>query len=127
MRLKKLTLLSTPGLLILLLMLATPVAADKSFNKCKSCHSIKEGGKNGTGPNLWNIMNRGTAQAEGYKYSKKFLAWSEENSMWTPELMDLWLTNSKKMVKGTKMAYREKKENKRAEVIEYLQSMGDVQ
>jgi len=101
------------------------LAADKAFRKCASCHSIEEGGANKVGPNLWNIMNRGTAQMEGYKYSKKFAAWAEENPEWTPELMDQWLTNSKKMVKGTKMAFREKKEAKRAEIIEYLTTMGE--
>ena len=28
------------------------------FNKCKSCHTVNNGGKNGIGPNLWNIVNR---------------------------------------------------------------------
>lgn len=107
-------------------LLMTPaLAADKAFRKCASCHSIEEGGKNKTGPNLWNIMNRGTAQAD-YKYSKKFLAWAEENPEWSPELMDAWLENSKKLVKGTKMAFREKKEAKRADIIAYLQSMGET-
>ena len=107
-------------------LLAMPVlAADKAFKKCAACHSIEEGGKNKVGPNLWNIMNRGTAQMEGYKYSKKFAAWAKENPEWTPELMDQWLTNSKKMVRGTKMAFRERKEAKRAEIIEYLTSMGE--
>ena len=32
----------------------------KSFRKCVSCHTIEEGGRNKVGPNLWNIMNRGT-------------------------------------------------------------------
>lgn len=109
-------------------LLMTPaLAADKAFKKCASCHSIEEGGKNKVGPNLWNIMNRGTGQMEGYKYSKKFAAWAEENPEWTPELMDQWLTNSKKMVKGTKMAFREKKEAKREEIIEYLTKMGVVE
>jgi cytochrome c len=98
--------------------------ADKAFKKCKACHSIEEGGKNKTGPNLWNIMNRGTAQ-EDYKYSKKFAAWAEDNPLWTPELMDAWLANSKKFVKGTKMNFKEKKETKRADIIAYLQSMGE--
>jgi cytochrome c2 len=44
--------------------------------------------------------------------------------MWTPELMDAWLENSKKLVKGTKMAFKEKKEAKRSDIIAYLQSMG---
>ena len=105
-------------------LLMTPaLAADKAFRKCASCHSIEEGGKNKTGPTLWNIMNRGTGQAD-YKYSKKFLAWAEKNPEWTPELMDAWLTNSKKLVKGTKMAFREKKEKNRLATIEYLTKMG---
>ena len=70
-------------------------------------------------------MHRGTGAMEDYKYSKKFLKWAEENPEWTVELMDQWLTNSKKMIKGTKMNYKEKKEEKRAEIIEYLQSMGE--
>jgi cytochrome c len=69
-------------------------------------------------------MQRGTAQAD-FRYSKKFLAWAEENPEWTPELMDAWLTNSKKLVKGTKMNFKEKKEAKRADIIAYLQTMGE--
>lgn len=111
-------------LTIMLMGVQSANAADKAFKKCVACHSIEEGGKNKTGPNLWNIMNRGTGQQEDYKYSKKFAAWAEENPEWTPELMDAWLKNSKKLVKGTKMAFREKKEAKRADIIAYLQSMG---
>ena len=113
------------ALLALSFALPTGVLAEKAFKKCVSCHSIEEGGKNKVGPNLWNIMNRGTGQMEGYKYSKKFAAWAKENPQWTPELMDAWLENSKKLVKGTKMAFKEKKESKRADIIAYLQSMGE--
>ena len=95
----------------------------KSFRKCVSCHTIEEGGKNKIGPNLWNIMNRGVGKMENYKYSKKFSAWAKKNTMWTPVLMNQWLTKSKNMVKGTKMNFREKKEKKRAATIVYLRSM----
>ena len=37
---------------------------EKEFKKCMSCHSIEEGGKNKTGPNLWNVMNRGVSKVE---------------------------------------------------------------
>lgn len=120
------------GILTALLLTSSPVFAEgdvakgeKNFKKCVACHSIEEGGKNKVGPNLWNIMNRGTGAMEGYKYSKKFAAWAEENPEWTPELMDAWLENSKKLVKGTKMVFKEKKESKRADIIAYLQSMGE--
>jgi cytochrome c len=96
----------------------------KSFRKCVSCHTIEEGGKNKMGPNLWNIMNRGIGQMENYKYSKKFSAWASVNPMWTPSLMDEWLTKSRNMVKGTRMNFRERKESKRAATIVYLRSMG---
>ena len=95
----------------------------KSFRKCVSCHTIEEGGKNKMGPNLWNIMNRGVGKMENYKYSKKFSAWAKRNTMWTPELMNEWLTKSRNMVKGTRMNFREKKESKRAATIVYLKSM----
>tara|TARA_B100000780_G_C20886515_1_gene352784 strand:+ start:83 stop:511 length:429 start_codon:yes stop_codon:yes gene_type:complete len=112
---------------ILILVGSVPAfAGDKEFRKCKSCHSIEHDGKNKMGPNLWNIFNRGTAQNEDYKYSKKFLAWSEENPEWTPELMNQWLTKSTKLVKGTKMRFREKKEKKRIAIIEYLKTMQEI-
>ena len=95
----------------------------KSFRKCVSCHTIEEGGRNKVGPNLWNIMNRGIGQMENYKYSKKFSAWAKKNTMWTPVLMNQWLTKSRSMVKGTKMNFREKNEKKRAATIVYLRSM----
>jgi cytochrome c len=101
------------------------IKGEKEFKKCKACHSIEEGGKNKTGPNLWNVMNRGVVKVEGYKYSKGLTKWLEDNPDWTPEFMDEWLTNSKKLVKGTKMMYKNKKEKSRADIIAYLQSMGE--
>jgi len=105
---------------------APAFAGNKEFRKCKSCHSIEQDGKNKMGPNLWNIFNRGTAQNEDYKYSKKFLAWAEENPEWTPELMNQWLTKSTKLVKNSKMRFREKKQKKRTAIIEYLKTMQEV-
>lgn len=120
------------GLIALSFILPTGVLAEgdaekgeKGFKKCKACHVIEEGGKNKVGPQLWNIMNRGVAADENYRYSKALTKWAEENPVWTPELMDAWLTNSKKLVKGTKMAYKEKKEAKRADLIAYLTKMGE--
>ena len=43
---------------------------EQVFRKCKSCHSIKEGGKNNIGPKLWNVMFRPVGSVTEYKYSK---------------------------------------------------------
>src|SRR6187402_2582621 len=32
---------------------ADVAAGEATFAKCKSCHSIEQGGPNGTGPDLW--------------------------------------------------------------------------
>ena len=97
----------------------------KAFKKCASCHSIDNGGKNKSGPNLYDILNRGIATNEKFKYSKKLVSFANDNPQWTPELMNLWLENSQKLVKGSKMRVKVKKETDRENLIAYFQSMGE--
>ena len=97
----------------------------KAFKKCASCHSIDDGGKNKSGPNLYDILNRGIATNEKFKYSKKLASFADDNPQWTPELMNLWLENSQKLVKGSKMRVKVKKETERENLIAYFQSMGE--
>jgi cytochrome c len=96
----------------------------KAFKKCASCHSIEDGGKNKSGPNLYNILNRGISTNEKFKYSKKLVSFANENPQWTTELMGAWLENSQKLVKGSKMRVKVKKEADRENLIAYFQSMG---
>ena len=89
--------------------------------KCSSCHTINEGGPNKQGPNLYNVMNKKSGQVQGFKYTK---ANKESGVVWNNENMFNYLTNPKKFIKGTNMAFPGfKKEQDRLDVIAYLNSV----
>ena len=94
-------------------------AGAKVFKKrCGACHSI-EPGKNKNGPSLAGIIGRkaGTTDFAKYKGLKgSDVVWDESN-------LDKFLANPKKFVGAKTMAYKLKKEDERAIVIEYLKTL----
>ncbi len=104
------------------LLLASPVSAasgEKVFNKCKACHSLKEG-KNKMGPSLYGIFGRKAGTVPKYRYSK---ALKNSGIVWTEETLDEWLKGARDVVKKTKMRTRGLKEADRKALIEYLKSL----
>ena len=88
------------------------------FRKCKSCHSIKQGGRNNIGPKLWNVMFRPVGAVADYKYSKALSSYGKE---WSWEEMNGFLIKPSKWIKGNKMGFAGlKSEKDRASVILYL-------
>lgn len=93
----------------------------KVFAKCRACHSL-EPGVNKIGPSLHSIMGRAAAAEADFKYSD---AIKNAQLNWTPETLDQYLANPKKMVPGTKMASPGlPKDKDRASVISYLEQAG---
>lgn len=104
------------------------VSADKGakvFKKCKACHVAEAAGKNKTGPNLWNVIGRQIASAEGFKYSEALAGKSGES--WSVDVLKAFLANPKKYVPGTSMSFAGlKKEADAANLIAYLGLQSDA-
>lgn len=58
-------------------------AGQKSFNKCRACHTVGETAKNGVGPQLNGLFGRKAGTVDGFKYSKanqeSAVVWDETN------------------------------------------------
>jgi cytochrome c len=74
----------------------------RAFARCRSCHTITEGGSNMTGPNLYGVFGRRAGAHPGFNYST---AMTEADFVWNDERLDDWLENPRTFLKGTKMSF----------------------
>ena len=89
--------------------------------KCATCHTANDGGPNKQGPNLWGVMGRQSGLVAGFKYTA---ANKGSGITWNNQTMFDYLANPKKYIKGTNMAFPGfKKEQDRADVVAYLNTM----
>ncbi|WP_424939847.1 c-type cytochrome [Aliiroseovarius sp. S253] len=96
---------------------------EKVFKKCKACHKIGDGAKNGTGPILNGVYGRAAGAVDGFKYSKPMLAAAEGGLVWDETELSAYLANPKKYMKGTKMSFAGLKKDKDvAAILEFLKS-----
>ena len=99
-------------------MMGDPVAGEKTFHQCQTCHTNEEG-KNKVGPSLYGVIGRPAGSVPGFNYSA-----ANKNSgiTWTEQEMFVYLENPRAKVPGTKMTFAGlKKPEDRANVISYLQ------
>ncbi|HZV85276.1 MAG TPA: cytochrome c family protein [Brevundimonas sp.] len=88
------------------------------FARCRSCHTITEGGPNMTGPNLYGVFGREAGTAAKFNYST---AVREADFVWNAERLDDWLENPRTFLKGTKMTFAGiPDETDRRDVIAFL-------
>ena len=103
----------------LMLANADPSRGERAFKgKCATCHTIEQGGANGTGPNLYNVMGAAKAAHDGFSYSS---ALDGMEGDWTYANMNDWLYNPSSYVRGTSMAFAGlRRDDERVNVIAYL-------
>ncbi len=108
---------------ILPLLASADVAAGEKLvkKKCGSCHTFDNGGKNGTGPNLWNVVNADKAAHDGFKYST---AMTEFGGSWDYASLNQFIYKPKAYIKKTKMSFGGlKKDGDRTNAIAYLRTL----
>ena len=82
---------------------ASPERGREAFRVCSACHSIANGAAHTIGPNLWGVVDRPVASAEGYdRYTQ---AMSSAGGIWSPERLDRYLRQPAAEVDGTAMIF----------------------
>ena len=94
--------------------------AKEAKKRCAACHTFEAGGANKTGPNLHGVMGGKIAGKGGYPYSS---ALQGVGGNWDYEKMNQWLKNPGKFAKGSKMILKLKKDQQRADIIKYLDTL----
>lgn len=104
-----------------LLVSADLARGERSFKaKCASCHTVDQGGADGTGPNLYATLGAAKQSHAGFGYSG---ALGNTEGDWSWENMDAWLENPGSYARGTSMAFAGlKRDDERASVLAYLAS-----
>ncbi|MTI43347.1 cytochrome c [Roseibium hamelinense] len=96
-------------------------AGESVFRKCQACHAVGEGARNKVGPQLNGVVGREAASVEGYRYSKAAMEKAPETGAWTTEGLMVYLEDPSAYLGGrSKMAFKLRDEQERADVIAYL-------
>ena len=121
--------LSVAGIVVAAMSLVPEIAlaqdaaeGEKVFRRqCFICHTTDKGGPTKQGPNLFGIVGRKTGTVEGFRYSE---ANKKADITWSPETLDPYLTNPRKVIPGTKSAFAGlTKAEDRKNLIAFLQTL----
>jgi cytochrome c len=95
--------------------------AELFADNCGDCHSVKEGGPNRKGPNLFGVIGRKSGTVPGFEYSDANKA---KDWIWTAERLEPYLAAPKAVVPGTIMKFKGDPDPKeRADIIAFLMTL----
>ena len=96
---------------------------ERVFAKCQGCHTINQGGANGTGPNLWGTMGEAVGTGHGgFAFSD---ALRTKGGRWDWDTMNAWLTSPRDFAPGTRMTFAGlSNPQERADVMLFLNGHG---
>lgn len=108
----------------LLLASADVAAGERVARRCQSCHNFENGGANGTGPHLWDVVGRNVATASGFSYTDALHALG---GAWDYARLDEFLTSPARYAPGTAMTFAGlRDEGQRINLIAYLRSLSET-
>lgn len=101
-------------------------AGERVARRCASCHSFDEGGANGTGPMLWDVIGRDVAGVSGFNYSQAMQEYADGGTEWMYENMSAYLESPRNYVPGTAMSFAGlRDQTDRINLIAYMRSQSD--
>ncbi len=100
-------------------------AGEATFARCATCHTITQGGANGTGPNLWGVVGRAVASVGGFNYSEAMRGHAGEAPNWTYDELDAFINAPQRHVNGTNMTFGGLRDQaQRANLIAWMRQQG---
>ncbi|WP_417804705.1 c-type cytochrome [Thalassospira lucentensis] len=101
---------------------------EKLFKRCAACHSL-DAGVNKVGPSLAGVIGRQCGSAEGFKYGKGYKAACEKGFVADEAFLTDYLKDPSAKLseiagskQRSKMAFKLKKDQDIADVIEFLET-----
>lgn len=110
-----------------LLAKANIASGEKAARICQACHNMEEGAGAKVGPDLYKIVGRHVASANGFGYTQamKKRAQDPQTQVWTFDTLFTFLKDPRGQVPGTAMTFAGIEDpQKRADLIAYLNTLG---